>query len=67
MTISDLIKRLQTMVSGTGMLTRVKPDTQIKIGRKIGCKHDVFEYFDIEIDGKDIVLVPTDKWDRKSN
>ena len=38
---------------------------QIKLGKDYGEKSPVFDYFDIVIVGEDIVLVPSDVWERK--
>lgn len=65
MTISDLVARLQSMISQKGMLPVVKSTAQVKIGKQIGNKDDVYEYFDIVKQGNDIVLMPVDKWDRR--
>ena len=64
MTISDLIKRLQTMLSKSSMLPHVESNAQVKLGKDYNNTDDTFEYFEIQRVGKDVVLVPTDKWER---
>lgn len=64
MTISDLVKRLQAMQSGSSMLSHVESNAQVKIGKSYNDTSDPFEYFEIQRVGKDVVLVPTDKWER---
>lgn len=64
MTISDLVKRLQTMLSGSSMLSHVESNAQIRLGKDYNNTDDTFEYFEIQRVGKDVVLVPTDKWER---
>ena len=64
MTISDLIKRLQSHLTGESYFSKVSPGAQVKLGRELDNKDSVFEYFEVVRDGNDIVLVPTGIWDR---
>jgi hypothetical protein len=66
MTISDLVKRLQNYLDGKGYTFKVPSDTQVKLGKDINNQTETFDYFDIVRVDKDIVLVPTDKWDRRN-
>jgi hypothetical protein len=59
MTISDLILRLTTLQKQTG------PVAQIKIGKEFNNKDSFFDYFQIDATGNDVVLVPSDAWDKK--
>lgn len=59
MTISDFVARLSRLQKEIGSVA------QIKLGKDYGEKSPVFDYFDIVVVGKDIVLVPSDVWERK--
>ena len=59
MTISDFVARLTRLQKEIGSVA------QIKLGKDYGEKSPVFDYFDIVVVGKDIVLVPSDVWERK--
>lgn len=59
MTISDFVARLSRLQKEIGNVA------QIKLGKDYGEKSPVFDYFDIVVVGKDIVLVPSDVWERK--
>lgn len=59
MTVSDFIERLKRLQSEMGSTV------QVQIGKQYNDTQERFEFFEVMKDGKDIVLVPTDKWDRK--
>lgn len=59
MTISDLVLRL------TNLQKQVGPVAQIKIGKEFNNKDTFFDYFQIDSTGSDVVLVPSDAWDKK--
>lgn len=61
MTVSDLIERLKRIQKEKGSTV------QVHIGKLYNNAQERFEFFDIDTKGKDIVLVPTDKWDRPKN
>lgn len=61
MTISDFIERLKRLQSEMGT------SVQVQIGKLYNDTQERFEFFEIMKSGKDVVLVPTDKWDRKSD
>lgn len=60
MTVSDFIERLKRLQSEMGSTV------QVQIGKKYNDTQERFEFFEIMKAGKDVVLVPTDKWDRKN-
>lgn len=64
MTVSDLINCLKSYVEGTGYRFRVGSTAQVKIGKHINDQKDVWDFFDVIRVNKDLVLVPSDKWDR---
>lgn len=59
MTVSDFIERLKRLQNEMGSTV------QVQIGKQYNDIQERFEFFEIMKAGKDIVLVPTDKWDRK--
>lgn len=59
MTISDFIERLKRLQSEMGT------SVQVQIGKQYNNAQERFEFFEVIKSDKDIVLVPTDKWDRK--
>lgn len=59
MTISDFVARLSRLQKEIGNVA------QIKLGKEYGETEPVFDYFDIVIVDKDIVLVPSDVWEHK--
>lgn len=59
MTISDFIERLKRLQSEMGT------SVQVQIGKRYNDTQERFEFFEVIKSDKDIVLVPTDKWDRK--
>jgi hypothetical protein len=59
MTISDFVARLTRLQKEIGNVA------QIKLGKEYGETAPVFDYFDIVVVGKDIILVPSDVWERK--
>lgn len=61
MTISDFIERLKRLQSEMGT------SVQVQIGKLYNDTQERFEFFEIMKSGKDVVLVPTDKWDRKDH
>ena len=61
MTVSDFIERLKRLRSEMGSTV------QVQIGKQYNDTQERFEFFEIMKAGKDIVLVPTDKWDRKDH
>lgn len=60
MTISDLILRLKTLQKSID----IGSTAQVQIGKEYNNPENPFEYFDIKVVGKNVVLVPSDKWDR---
>ena len=61
MTISDLVARLGRLQKEIGNVA------QIKIGKEYNQPSSAFDYFSIVVDGKDVVLVPSDVWDQEIN
>lgn len=62
MTISDFIERLKRLQKEVGSAA------QVHIGKQYNNTKERFEFFEvIKDDEKKVVLVPTDKWDRKQN
>lgn len=64
MTVSDLISCLKSYVEGTGYKFRVDSSAQVKIGKEINNQKDVWDFFDVIRVNKDLVFVPSDKWER---
>lgn len=64
MTVSDLISCLKSYVDGTGYKIKVDRSAQVKIGKDINNQKDVWDFFDVIRVNKDLVLVPSDKWER---
>ena len=60
MTISDFVARLSRLQKEIGNVA------QIKLGKEYGETEPVFDYFDIVIVDKDIVLVPSSVWDKNT-
>jgi hypothetical protein len=58
MTISDLIERLKRIQKDTGSTA------QIHIGKLYNNTQERFEFFDLKVKDKTVILMPTDKWDR---
>ena len=61
MTVSDFIERLKRLQS------EMRSTVQVQIGKQYNDTKERFEFFEVMKAGKDIVLVPTDKWDRKGH
>ena len=61
MTISDLILRLKALQKSID----IGSTAQVQIGREYNRYENPFEYFDKKVVGKNIVLVPSDKWDKQ--
>lgn len=61
MTISDFIERLKRLQNEVGSAA------QVHIGKQYNNTQERFEFFEVlkDADEKKVVLVPTDKWDRK--
>lgn len=59
MTISDFIERLKRLQKEVGSTA------QVQIGKQYNNIQERFEFFEVIKNEKDVVLVPTDKWDRK--
>lgn len=59
MTVSDFIERLKKLQSEMGSAV------QVHIGKQYNNTQEKFEFFEVMKKGKSIILVPTDKWDRK--
>lgn len=59
MTISDFVARLERLQKQIG------PVAQIKIGKEYNRADSFYDYFDIEVANDDVILVPSDKWERK--
>lgn len=64
MTVCDLVQILKGLIDGTSYRTQICRTSQVKIGKEINNPKEVYHYFDVICDGKDVVLVPSDKWDR---
>lgn len=64
MTLCDLINRLKTFMDGANSCFSVDRTAQVKLGKHVNDEKDVYDYFDIIRVGKDLVLVPSDKWDK---
>lgn len=61
MTVSDLIARLQNIQKKLGS------GAYVWLGREFNSDKSLFEFFEIRAREKDIVLVPTDIWDRRKH
>lgn len=61
MTISDFIERLKRIQKEIGSTA------QVHIGKQYNDTQERFKFFEVIKDEKDVVLVPTDKWDRKDS
>lgn len=59
MTISDFIERLKRLQKEVGSTA------QVQIGKQYNNTQERFEFFEVIKNEKDVVLVPTDKWDKK--
>lgn len=59
MTISDFVARLERLQKQIG------PVSQIKIGKEYNRSDLFYDYFDIEVANDNVILVPSDKWERK--
>lgn len=64
MTLGDFIKRLSSMIEGKGIYQSATRNAQVKLAKRIGDLRDVYDYFEVKKDGENIVLVPTDIWDK---
>lgn len=64
MTLSDFVSRLTAMQNEKSICFKLNPNAQVKLGKAIGDSENTFDYFDIQRVGNDIVLVPSDKWDK---
>lgn len=60
MTLCDFISRLKNIQKDS----HVSNTAQIHLGKSFNSADNPFEYFDIQIVGENIVLVPSDKWDK---
>lgn len=65
MTISDLISRLTALVSSKNSTMGVDSSAQVKLGKHIDDDGDVFDSFDIIRKDGDVILQPSNKWERK--
>ncbi len=65
MTVGDFIERLENLVKAKTLTSGVDRNAQVKIGRKYNDTSDVFDFFDIVRKDGDVVLVPSDLWDRR--
>ena len=59
MTISDFIERLKRLQKEVGSVA------QVHLGKQYNNTQERFEFFEVIKKDKDVVLMPTDKWDRK--
>lgn len=59
MTISDFIERLKRIQKDVGS------SAQVQIGKEYNNPKERFEFFELVKGEKDVVLVPTDKWEQK--
>lgn len=59
MTISDFIERLKRLQKEVGS------SAQVQIGKQYNDTQERFEFFELVKTNKEIVLVPTDKWEKK--
>ena len=60
MTISDFIERLKRLQKEVGSAA------QVHIGKQYNDTQERFEFFELVKTNKEIVLVPTDKWEKKN-
>ena len=60
MTVSDFIERLKKLQNEMGTAV------QVHIGKQYNNTQEKFEFFEVMKSGKNIILMPTDKWDRNS-
>lgn len=63
MTISDLIARLKVIMDESGS------SAQVKIGAGFDCADNSYDYFEVRFQqgSKDVILIPSNVWDRKSD
>lgn len=60
MTISDFIERLKRLQKEVGSAA------QVHIGKQYNNTQERFEFFELVKTNKEVVLVPTDKWEKKN-
>lgn len=60
MTISDFIERLKRLQKEVGSAA------QVHIGKQYNDTKERFEFFELVKTNKEVVLVPTDKWEKKN-
>lgn len=60
MTLGDFITRLKNLQKDI----KIKPNSQVQLGKAFNSSDDPFEYFDIKIVDSNVILVPSDRWDR---
>lgn len=60
MTISDFIERLKRLQKEVGSAA------QVHIGKQYNDTQERFEFFELVKSNKEVVLVPTDKWEKKN-
>lgn len=60
MTISDFIERLKRLQKEVGSTA------QVHIGKQYNNTQERFEFFELVKTNKEVVLVPTDKWEKKN-
>lgn len=60
MTISDFIERLKRLQKEVGSTA------QVHIGKQYNDTQERFEFFELVKTNKEVVLVPTDKWEKKN-
>lgn len=60
MTISDFIERLKRLQKEVGSAA------QVHIGKQYNNAQERFEFFELVKTNKEVVLVPTDKWEKKN-
>lgn len=59
MTISDFIERLKRLQKEVGSTA------QVHLAKQYNNTQERFEFFEVMKSDKNVILVPTDKWDRK--
>ncbi len=64
MTLGDFIQRLETLVKERTLTSGVDRTAQVKLGKHFNDTSDVYDFFDIKRKDGDLILVPSDKWDR---
>lgn len=64
MTLGDFVKRLEGMIEGKGIYQSATRNAQVKLAKRPRDTFDVYDFFEVKKIGDDIVLVPSEVWDR---